>query len=349
MDRAWQAWVTENIGRGCDTLQLGKILRTNNFTVAQVQEMMGSRCPQNLDLVPNAPASDGVSQNDVDHLSRLRKSVSVLDIQRELRQLSDNGKTIERRRGLSGNEFLEEYYAANRPVILCDLMSLWRAPKKWTPEYLKAAYGHEMVEIMAAREINPEYETDADSHRKNVRFSEFIDMVAGAGDTNDYYLTARNRLFSRPGTEALLKDIEVFTEYLRDASAEKTFLWYGPKGTITPLHHDLMNIFMAQVQGRKHIKLIPANQVDFVYNHFAVYSQVDIGNPDYFRFPKFRRATIIDLELEPGEVLFLPVGWWHWVKALDVSITVTFTDFLFPNEYQWEHPKSSTKAVSSCC
>jgi hypothetical protein len=31
--------------------------------------------------------------------------------------------------------------------------------------------------------------------------------------------------------------------------------------------------------------------------------------------------------VEPGDGLFLPVGWWHWARALDVSISATFSSF----------------------
>jgi hypothetical protein len=37
--------------------------------------------------------------------------------------------------------------------------------------------------------------------------------------------------------------------------------------------------------------------------------------------------------LHPGEALFIPVGWWHHVRALDISINVSFLNFPFPNHY----------------
>jgi quercetin dioxygenase-like cupin family protein len=40
-----------------------------------------------------------------------------------------------------------------------------------------------------------------------------------------------------------------------------------------------------------------------------------------------RSASILEVVVEPGEFLFIPVGWWHWVKALDISISVSFTSF----------------------
>ena len=58
--------------------------------------------------------------------------------------------------------------------------------------------------------------------------------------------------------------------------------------------------------------------------------------PDLNRHPKFRNATVTDVVVQPGETLFVPVGWWHYVRALDVSMTVSFTNFQFPNNFEWE-------------
>ena len=59
--------------------------------------------------------------------------------------LSAQGAAIERRAGLSSDEFLDRYYAANRPVILTGEMSGWPALAKWTPEYLKHAVGSKTI------------------------------------------------------------------------------------------------------------------------------------------------------------------------------------------------------------
>jgi hypothetical protein len=43
--------------------------------------------------------------------------------------------------------------------------------------------------------------------------------------------------------------------------------------------------------------------------------------------------------LEPGELLFLPVGCWHFVEGLDVSITITFTNFKWDNDFLAAYPQ----------
>jgi len=337
LSKSWPEWVVENFERNCDPNEIVRVLLDNKFTVPDIRQMMGDRFPQHSPHINDDPVSQMINMGPIDANHLHRKRTALLATQCALASLAPSRKTIERRRNVSRVEFLEQYYALNRPVILCGMMEGWQAMTKWTPEYLKSVCGEEMVEIMAARETNPLYEMQDKKHRRNVRFSEFVDMVVSANESNDYYITARNDFFGRPGTKALLKDMVMFPEYLNnDNPGYGVFLWFGPKGTITPLHHDPMNIFMAQVQGRKQIKIIPSNEIDLIYNHYSVYSQVDISNPDYDKFPNFRQATVIDLELAPGEVLFLPVGWWHYVKALDRSMTVSFINFIFPNDHEYK-------------
>ena len=85
--------------------------------------------------------------------------------------------------------------------------------------------------------------------------------------------------------------------------------------------------------------LISPNESHLVYNDVGVYSKVDCENPDYDSHPMFADVTKIELILEPGEVLFLPVGWWHHVRSLVVSISLSLNNFLVPNDYEWSNPE----------
>lgn len=53
-------------------------------------------------------------------------------------------------------------------------------------------------------------------------------------------------------------------------------------------------------------------------------SQVDVENPDLEKFPRFAEAPFLSCVLSPGEVLFIPVKHWHYVRALDLSFSVSF-------------------------
>jgi len=70
----------------------------------------------------------------------------------------------------------------------------------------------------------------------------------------------------------------------------------------------------------------------------GVYSLVDPEKPDLERFPGFARATVREVVLSPGEMLFIPVGWWHHVRALSLSINLAFTNFVRDNAFDWFRP-----------
>ena len=42
------------------------------------------------------------------------------------------------------------------------------------------------------------------------------------------------------------------------------------------------------------------------------------------RFPGFLEAKYAEGILGPGECLYLPPGWWHYVKSLSPSFSVSF-------------------------
>jgi len=270
--------------------------------------------------------------------TQLKNMELQLDFYSKLEKLSPFYGTIERRSHLSSQEFLEKYYTQNTPVILTDILARWPAMSLWTPEYFKQKYGQVLVEVQVNRNSNPKYELEKSKHKKVMPFAEYVDWVLTGGETNDYYMVATNENLFKAELKDLLKDIIPWPEYLdRSANSCKPYLSFGPAGTITPLHYDPLNLFLAQIYGRKLVKMISPNQKHLVYNHASAYSEVDLNNIDYAKYPRFKDVNLIEIILNPGEVLFLPVTWWHYVKALEISISINLTNFIWPNNYNWQN------------
>jgi hypothetical protein len=103
----------------------------------------------------------------------------------------------------------------------------------------------------------------------------------------------------------------------------------------------LQERFMTQVYGRKRIKLISSDALHLVYNFESFFSEVDAEQPDTDRYPLFAKAEIIEVTMEPGEALLIPVGWWHHVRSLDISVNISLTNFLFPNDFENCYSSSS--------
>ncbi|NJN86722.1 MAG: cupin-like domain-containing protein [Leptolyngbyaceae cyanobacterium SL_7_1] len=118
-------------------------------------------------------------------------------------------------------------------------------------------------------------------------------------------------------------------------------LWVGPGGHTSCLHYDPMDGILMQLYGCKKILLFPPSQTYNLYpipvykqlRHGlklrAVYSQVYPETPDFQVFPKFASALPHGLEvvLHPGEILFLPAGWWHEVTALGDGVVCSVNRF----------------------
>jgi LPS sulfotransferase NodH len=320
----WKRWIGQSKAIGTDHDEMVAVLVSNGYGRDAA-----------LNAVREA-AADPYLSGSARRQQRLSKAASLLNAQAQLARLGSRAAVVECHEALSRDDFRERYYAANRPVVIRGLMSEWRAMTAWTPDYLKRVAGAYVVQVMTGRDADPRFEMNG-RHRTEIRFADYVDMVFSGRVTNDYYMVPNNGFLQSPVAAPLLQDFTAFPDYLRPIGAGRAcFLWFGPAGTITPLHHETSNILLAQVLGRKRYRLIPAAQWQCVYNSTGVFSDVDCERPDFEQFPKFRDATVIDVVVRPGEVMFMPVGWWHHVRALDVSMTVAFTNFVFPNFFSWE-------------
>jgi Family of unknown function (DUF6065)/Cupin-like domain len=271
----------------------------------------------------------------------LRKRDWLLDVVEHHRELSPTGRKIERRVNLSQEEFLERYYAANRPVILVGEMAEWPAVSRWTPSYLREAIGSTVIEYQGERTKSTRFEMYKDDHRREMPFAHFIDQITSA-EGNDSYLTAYNSARNVDAFSVLHRDLGFLDKFLSpDVSEPHGMMWIGPAGTVTSLHHDLTNNFIAQLVGRKRLKVVPAADIGKLYNHQHVFSEIhDLEDPalDRSQFPLLADARIYDVTLSPGEIIFIPLGWWHQVKSLDFSVTITYTNFLWPNDSHKTYP-----------
>src|SRR5262249_12466980 len=207
----------------------------------------------------------------------------------------------ERRPNVAAEEFFRHYWAANRPLVLTEVTARWPALERWTPAWLKERFGDLDVQVMAARDADPRCDENFETHRRTMRFAEYVDLVA-AGSGNDVYLVAHNGLVDRPGFESLLDDVipdeTIFdTARLRPGGAS---FWFGAAGTRTPLHHDTTNILFCQIHGRKRVRLVAPNETGLLDSARGYYADVDVDDP------AVSDVLVHAFVLAPCEALFLP-------------------------------------------
>ncbi|KAF5195027.1 Lysine-specific demethylase jmj30 [Thalictrum thalictroides] len=248
-------------------------------------------------------------------------SSNVAEMLKVLPNRSLSCKTVEEKSSLSLEGFLCDYFLSSTPVIISDGMSHWPASKKWKDiNYLKTVAGDRTVPV----EVGKNYLCQ-DWKQEMITFSQFLDRVQSneCSPPGPTYL-AQHPLFEQ--IQELRKDILV-PDYCFVGGGELRSLnaWFGPAGTVTPLHHDPHHNILAQVVGRKYIRLYPASISEDLYPFTETMlcnsSQVDLDNLDVKQFPKAKDLEFMDCVLDEGQMLYIPPKWWHYVRSLTTSFS----------------------------
>jgi hypothetical protein len=328
LDAGWRQWIAENRLRDC-TPQSMLVTMTN-------AGLDPRECQSAIALMEDDPTYRAARRMQQLH----RKLESVVGNMQRLWESSPRYGTVEKRKTPSRDEFIERYVRGCRPVVFTDIADDWPAMKRWSPADLKKRFGHLDVEIQDGRSNDPKFEENKLEHKLTVRLGDFVDRVVNGGPTNDYYLTANNEVLRRPEFAPLLADIGRMPPACDRAQlSSRSSFWFGPGGTNTPLHHDTIMLFHTQVVGRKRWRFISPLDTPRLYNHNNVFSPIDLERPDLARYPRFEGVRVLEVVVEPGETVFLPLAWWHQVSSLDVSLSFSFTNLDVPNHFTYVNPE----------
>ena len=332
LDEKWRKWIAENVLLNVDHQAIVRRLVESGFSLALA-----------IENVEEALAHPFIAAAREQIAKQNAKKAWFYDTLGSLAHESSHWGEVERRPNISSAEFFDRYYATNTPLVIENRLAGWPAMTKWTLDYLAERFGNRMVEVQSDRSRDPTYEMNSDKHKKSMTLGAYLDLIR-SGPANEYYMTANNFGHNQKVLAELFEDLGDLEEFIdpKAPDAKRGMLWLGPAGTITQLHHDLTNNLMVQVVGRKIVKMISPLDTPKLYNHKHVYSRitdVDASDIDYAAYPLFKDATIVRVPLNPGDVLFIPIGWWHHVRSLDVSMTLTYTNFRRRNDYYTGFPR----------
>ena len=325
LDDSWRQWIVDNALRRCSADSMVSTVGAAGFDPAQASGFIAA--------LPNNPMYRA-AERQRDRYERYARAMQNVQA---VRESGTDYTQVERRAKLSRDEFIERYVRGGRPVVITDIARDWPAMKLWSFAEFKRRYGSMTVQVQAGRDKDADYEVNKVNLRHDTNFAAFLDRVASSDVTNDEYLTASNELLRRPDFAGLLDDVGPLPDYCDGTLRNSASLWVGPAGTRTPLHHDTLMLLHTQIVGRKRWRFVSPLSAPKLYNDFDVYSPVDFEALDLARFPEAANVKVLDVVVEPGETVFLPLAWWHQVTSLDKCISLSFTNLDVPNKFDFGH------------
>lgn len=211
-----------------------------------------------------------------------------------------------------GTAAFRQRAAAGLPFVMAGIVDKWPL-SALTVQTLREHYSHLPVRARVGDYVNTAFA--ADRAMRDMRMREYLDLVAaGTAGLPPYLgnleLRELNRLCHWPS-------------YF-DKMGPPRF-WLGPSGTVTPLHCDYDDNVFAQIWGTKRIMLAPPHHDVYLYpneaNAILFGSPFDPEAPDFDRFPLARQAAVVECIVHPGDMLYVPAGWYHQVRSLSFSLS----------------------------
>jgi hypothetical protein len=220
--------------------------------------------------------------------------------------------------------FLERYKSTGTPVILEELSHSWPARERWDLDYFKAVAGNAKVPLYDSQPSRG-YKTQH-SAAASMRLAEYLDhLAAGEHDLRMFFCN----LFAQ--VPKLTDDFE-YPDIGLKLFKRLPVLFMGGKGARVQMHFDIdrPDILLCHFGGRKRVLLVAPEYTPHMYRvpySFSSLAAVDFENPDYQKYPALKHVKGELAEINHGDVLYIPPGYWHLVMYDEISFSMALRAF----------------------
>ena len=246
-----------------------------------------------------------------------------------------NLKDISRVKTISKEDFLTHYFKPQKPVVIENAIGDWPAYKKWNLDYMKTVAGHVTVPLYDDRPVD--YKDGFNEAHAKMKMSDYIDLLKR--EPTRYRIFLWNALKEIP---ELQKDF-TFPDFGLRLMKDIPMLFFGGRDSYTFMHYDIdfANIFHFHFEGEKQCILFDQNQNKHLYkipHSLITREDIDFANPDFNKWPALKNANGYVANLNHGEVLYIPEGWWHYMRYITPGFSMSLRAIA-------RKPKNLSKAI----
>lgn len=218
---------------------------------------------------------------------------------------------ISRVKSISKKDFVATYLKPQLPVVIEEFDGDWAAHKKWSLEYMKRVAGDKIVPLYDDRPV--QHKDGFNEPHAQMKMAAYIDLLKEK--PTKYRIFLWNALKEVP---ELQKDFS-YPDFGIRLLKRVPMLFFGGQDSHTFMHYDidLANIFHFHFEGEKECVLFPQEQTKYLYkvpHSLITHEAIDFSSPDLEEWPALRSAKGYQTTLKHGEVLYMPEGYWHYMK-----------------------------------
>lgn len=246
-----------------------------------------------------------------------------------------NLQQIPRVKTITKEDFLKYYFKPQKPVVIERFIEDWPAYTKWNLDYMKSIGGDITIPLYDDRPVD--YKDGFNEPHAKMKLADYIDLLKR--EPTKYRIFLWNAIKEIP---QLQQDFS-FPDFGLKLMKGIPMLFFGGQDSYTFMHYDidLANIFHFHFEGKKQIILFDQKQNDFLYkvpHSLITREDIDFANPDFEKWPILKKAQGYQTELNHGEVLYMPEGYWHYMRYITPGFSMSLRAIA-------RNPKNFSKAI----
>ena len=231
-----------------------------------------------------------------------------------------NLEQVPRVKRISKSDFLRDYVQPQKPVVIERLIDDWPAYEKWSLDYIKEIAGDKTVPLYDDRPISSKYKFN-EAHAE-MKMSDYIDLLKSK--PTNYRIFLYHLMKEVPSLQDDFKFPDVGLRFLK----QLPMLFFGGEKSSVFMHYDIdyANILHFHFHGKKQCILFPPSESKYLYKvpHALISREdIDFNDPDFKKFPVLKKAKGYITELNHGETLYMPEGYWHHMTYLTAGFSMS--------------------------
>ena len=231
---------------------------------------------------------------------------------------------IERVETISKEDFYNHYIKKQKPLVIQKLTKDWPAYEKWNLNYIKTIAGDKIVPLYDDRPVS--HKDGFNAAHATMKMADYIDLLQSK--PTNYRIFLYDLMKEVPVLQNDFKWPKIGLRLVK----QLPMLFFGGENSKVFMHYDIdySNILHFHFHGKKQCMLFAPDQTPFLYKvpHALIAREdIDFDNPDFDKFPALKKAQGLITTLNHGEMLYMPEGYWHYMKYLTPGFSMSLRAF----------------------